>query len=248
MWTDPNMDGNSHRRLVLGRRGSLAVAACVVAHTCGPAPHPPCRIVSTRASGTFSHAATTGVFANYPIAVVLVLAGCGDLSDRIGLRFAMLLGVGASLAGTLMFAAAPDIGWLLAARALMGVGVGLSVGPSTAAVVMFTAGQAPRPAALITTVAQAAGFAAGLLLGGALIQYGPWPMRLNFWAVAALLALLWGVAWFLPDGTGAGGSVAWRPRMPRVSRRLQGQFALAALAMVTAYIHGVIILAIGGSP
>jgi MFS family permease len=83
----------------------------------------------------------------------------------------------------------------------MGVGVGLTAGPSTAAVVEFGAGP-PERASLITTVAQASGFAAALLLGGALIEYAPWPTRLTFWVLAALLTLLFAATWLLPRGTG----------------------------------------------
>src|ERR1700729_2035952 len=97
----------------------------------------------------------TGIFAIYPVVVVLTLIGFGDISVYIGRRSTMLMGLGASLAGTLLFAVAPDVLWLFAARTLMGIGVGLSAGPSTAAVVEFAAGglgDSSRRAALIATV------------------------------------------------------------------------------------------------
>ena len=165
-----------------------------------------------------SHTVTAGIFAIYPIVVVAVLIGFGDISDHIGRRAAMLMGLGASLAGTLLFAIAPSM-WsgCSLARALMGVGVGLTAGPSTAAVVEFATGGPSKRAALITTVAQAGGFAAALLLGGALVQYAPWPTRLSFWVLAALLALLFAAAWFLPRQRlpTAG---RWRPRAPSIPR------------------------------
>src|SRR5258708_487906 len=61
---------------------------------------------------------------------------------------------------------APSVVWLFAGRALMGVGVGLTAGPSTAAMVEFSAEGQSRRAASITAAAQAFGFAAALLLGG----------------------------------------------------------------------------------
>ena len=70
----------------------------------------------------------TGIFAIYPIVVVAVLIGFGDISDHIGRRATMLMGLGASLAGTLLFAVAPSVIWLFLARALMGIGVGLTAG------------------------------------------------------------------------------------------------------------------------
>ena len=156
---------------------------------------------------------TTGIFAIYPVVVVAVLIAFGDLSDHIGRRATMLAGLSASLAGTLLFALAPNVLWLFVARALMGAGVGLTAGPSTAAVVEFTSKGRSR-AALITTVAQAAGFAAALLLGGVLIQYAPWPTRLSFWVLAALLVALITATWFLPRHTGVeSGEMASTPAL-----------------------------------
>jgi hypothetical protein len=197
-----------------------------------------------------SHTVTTGIFAIYPAVVVMVLIGFGDISDHIGRRATMLMGLGASLAGTVLFAVAPDVLCLFAARTLMGVGVGLSAGPSTAAVVEFTMGDpwgnSSQRAALIATVAQAAGFAAALLLGGALIAYAPWPTRLSFWVLAMLLALLFVATWFLPRHTTAGMARVWRPRLPFVPSKTRKSFATASVAMMTAYTHGVLILSLGG--
>jgi MFS family permease len=68
-----------------------------------------------------AHTATTGIFAVYPIAVVAMLVGFGGISDQIGRRTAMLLGLGASLVGALLFAVARDVWWVFAGRAFMGV-------------------------------------------------------------------------------------------------------------------------------
>ena len=126
----------------------------------------------------------------------------------------MLFGLGVSLTAALPFATAANVGWLFAARALMGVGVGLTAGPSTAAIVEFGTGTPAKRAALITAVSQASGFAMALLLGGALVQYGPWPSHLSFWVLTALLTLLFAAAWFLPRGTRAAAGNGWRPRLP----------------------------------
>jgi MFS family permease len=230
--------------MVLGRRASLCVSAGVVAHTLWTSAAPAMVYRLYAADWQLSHTVTAGIFAIYPIVVVAVLIGFGGISDHIGVRAAMLMGLGASLAGTLLFAVAPGVTWLFLARALMGIGVGLSAGPSTAAVVEFSVGGAKR-AALITTVAQAGGFAAALLLGGALVQYAPWPTRLSFWVLAALLALLFATAWFLPRNANAGGG-CWRPRAPSIPKDVRAAFTLASLALMTAYTHGVLVLSLGG--
>ena len=231
---------------VLGRRASLIVSALVVAHTLWTSAAPAIAYRLYAQEWHLSHATTTGIFAIYPLTVVLTLILFGGLSDQIGRRAVILLGLSASLAGAVIFALAPDVAWLFAARAAMGLGVGLTAGPSTAAVVEFSKPEASsaRRAALVTTVAQAGGFSAALLLGGALAQYAPWPTRLTFWVLAALLSALFAAAWFLPRTAPA--ASGWQPRLPQVPSGVRLPFAVASLAMMTAYTHGVLILSLGG--
>jgi MFS family permease len=189
---------------------------------------------------------TTGIFAIYPIVVVTSLVLFGDLSDHIGRRKTMLLGLSASLVGALLFAVAPNVLWVFAGRAFAGVGVGLTAGPSTAAMVEFSAeGQAKR-AASITAAAQAFGFVAALVLGGALTQYAPWPTHLSFWVLFALIALLFIATCFLPRHVDAQAPRRWRPKVPSLPSGLPPAFAIASLAVATAYTHGVLILSLGG--
>jgi predicted MFS family arabinose efflux permease len=235
--------GLARTPFVLGRRGCLWVSAGVVAHTLWTSAAPAMAYQLYAREWQLSHTVTTGIFAIYPIVVVAVLIGFGDISDHIGRRATMLMGLGSSLAGTVLFAVAPDVLWLFAGRALMGIGVGLTASPSTAALVEFAS---HRRAALITTVAQAGGFASALLLGGALTQYAPWPTHLSFWVLAALLALLFAATWCMPRRTGANTNAGWRPRVPTVPREVRTAFAMAAMAMMTAYTHGVLVLSLGG--
>jgi MFS family permease len=158
----------------------------------------------------------------------------------------MLLGLGASLVGALLFAVARDVWWVFAGRAFMGVGVGLSAGPSTAAILEFCNHQDAKRAASLTITVQAAGFAAGLLLGGALTEYGPWPTRLCFAVLAVLLLVLLAATWLLPRHRIAGENGGWRPTMPIVPKDLRRTFATASTAMMTAYTFGVLVLALGG--
>jgi MFS family permease len=249
----PNFGAAAHQAsppITLGRSASLVVSAAVVAHTLWTSAAPALVYRLYADEWQLNHTVTTGIFAIYPVVVVLTLIGFGDISDHIGRRATMLMGLGASLAGTLLFAVAPDALWLFAARALMGVGVGLTAGASTAAVVEFSAagpaGNYSQRAALIATAAQAAGFAAALLLGGALIAYVPWPTRLSFWVLAILLALLLVATWFLPRHMTTGAGTVWRLRVPFVPSEVRKAFVTASVAMMTAYTHGVLILSLGG--
>ena len=97
----------------------------------------------------FSQITLTLVYAAYVIGNITALLFFGRVSDHIGRRLVMLLGLGASLIGTLLFAVAPNVLWLFAGRALTGIGVGLTAGSSTAALVDFSAaGQSERAASV----------------------------------------------------------------------------------------------------
>ncbi|WP_110857440.1 MFS transporter [Paraburkholderia silvatlantica] len=243
-----NQGGCTRRypRVALERRASFWVSAGVVAHTLWTSAAPAMTYRLYASEWHLTSTTTAAIFAIYPVVVVGVLILFGGLSDQIGRRATMLLGLGASFLGALILALAPNVPWLFVARAFMGVGVGLTAGPSTAAMVEFNEGSPPRRASVVATAAQAAGFAAALIVGGALTQYAPWPLHLVFWLLACLIAALFTVAWFLPRPAGSGAAGGWTPRLPSVPRSARKAFTIAAFAMTTAYTHGVMILSLGG--
>jgi MFS family permease len=231
---------------VLGRRASLVVSVGVAGHTLWASAAPALAYRLYAQEWHLNHTATTGIFAVFPIAVVATLVGFGGISDQIGRRAAMLLGLSASLVGAVLFAVAPNVWWVFAGRAFMGVGVGLSAGPSTAAILEFGSHQDARRAASLTMTAQAGGFAVALLVGGALTEYAPWPTHLCFWVLAVLLAALVTATWFLPRHAFGGETGTWRSRMPFVPNEIRRAFVTAAAAMMVAYTFGVLVLSLGG--
>lgn len=233
-------------RFTLGRRASYWVAACVVAHTLWTSAAPAMTYPLYAAEWHLSHATITAIFAIYPIAIVAVLVGFGDISDHIGRRATMLLGLIASLLGVLCFAVAPDVNWLFAGRAFMGIGVGLTAGPSTAAMVEFSEPAHLRLASAITTASQAVGFSLALLVGGALIEYAPFPTRLSFWVLFVVLAFLFVATWFMPRHIKAAETQsAWRPKLPFIPAELRRVFGISAIAVTAGYTHGVMVLSLG---
>ncbi len=237
--------GAGPARFVLGRQASFWVSAGVVAHTLWTSAAPAVTYRLYAEEWHLTHATTTAIFAIYPIVVVAVLVGFGDVSDHIGRRATMLLGLGASLIGVLFFALAPDVAWLFAGRVFMGVGVGLTAAPSTAAMVEFAAPGKSKFASSMATAAQAVGFAASLLIGGALVEYAPFPTRLSFWVLLAFLAVLFVASWFLPRLAIATAPGRWRPKAPIIPPGLRGTFAVAGIAVMTAYTHGALLLSLG---
>jgi predicted MFS family arabinose efflux permease len=233
-------------RFVLGRRASLLVSAGVVGHTLWTSAAPALTYGLYAEEWHLTHTVIAAIFAIYPIAVVVMLLGFGGISDQIGRRTTMLAGLWASLAGALLFAVAPDVWWVFAGRALMGIGVGLAASPSTAAILEFTSPERAKSAASVTMGAQAIGFATALLLGGALTQYGPWPTRLCFWVFAVFLIVLLIGTWLLPRHAPGSAGGDWRSKMPSVPRHVRQVFAVSSTAMVAAYTFGVLVLSLGG--
>src|SRR5271156_5199236 len=137
-------------RFVFGRRASLLVSAGVVTHTLWTSAAPALTYGLYAQEWHLSHTMTAGIFAIYPIGVVVMLVSFGGISDQIGRRATMLAGLFASLVGALLFAVAPDVWWVFAGRALMGIGVGLAASPSTAAILEFSSPERANNAASVT--------------------------------------------------------------------------------------------------
>jgi len=229
----------------LSRRASFWTAAAVAGLSLWTSAAPTTAYPLYARTWHLTPTATTAIFAIYPIVLVVFLLIFGQLSDYIGRRATMLYGVGALLAGVLLFAIAPSVGWVYAGRALMGAGVGLALTPATAAAVEFSAhGKASR-ASSITTAATAAGLSLATLVGGSLIQYAPAPLHLDFWVLLGVVAAVFPFVWLMPRHTKDESQGRWRPRpltVPKGSRLL---YAASALAVTTGYSLGSVFLALG---
>src|SRR5205807_158255 len=100
-----------------------------------------------------------------------------------GRRSTILIGLSSSLLGTALFAIAPSVLWVFVGRAFIALGVGLCAGPAAAALLEFSAAGQESRASSINTLAQAVGIVLATIVGGALIQYAPYPTHLNFWVL-----------------------------------------------------------------
>ncbi|MGW2329763.1 MFS transporter [Streptomyces sp. NPDC001700] len=146
--------------------------------------------------------ASTGQLQAVIDAYVVVFAGllitAGVLSDRYGRRRTVVVGLLVFGLASALAAAAPTMGWLIAMRALMGVGAAL-VMPATLAVLVavFPAEERPRAFAVWSAVASV-GMAAGPLLGGALVDAWSWAgvFLINIPVVAVALV---GVVRLVPE-------------------------------------------------
>jgi MFS family permease len=229
----------------LSPKSSFWVAAAVVAHTLWTSASPAMTYRLYAANWGLTPTTTTAIYAVFPIVVVATMVCFGGTSDHIGRRTTILIGLFASLLGTLLFALAPDIRWIFVGRFFMGVGVGLTMGPATAALVEFSAGGQSKRASSISTAAQAVGFALATLVGGALVQYAPFPTRLNFWILFIILAAIFGFCWFLPRHTPKKPLEASQLKSAALPKSIRLIFATATTAVTAGYVSGGLVLALG---
>ena len=132
----------------------------------------------------------------YLLAVTCTIVGVGRLGDVIGRRRLLLVGLAVFAAASVLCSVAPGLGWLIAARALQGVGAAIMM-----ALTMALVGEAipkartGRAMGLLGTLS-AVGTALGPTLGGLLIEFGGWQaiFLIKFpLAVVALLLALFGL-------------------------------------------------------
>lgn len=107
----------------------------------------------------------------------------GTLSDRLGRKVPIYLGLAIFGVGSAACAMAPTIGWLLVFRALQGLGAAVvMVTPRAIIRDLYTGPEATRLMALVMLVISVSPMLAPLA-GAGLMQIGDW--RLMFWVLAA---------------------------------------------------------------
>lgn len=194
-----------------------------------------------------SKSTTTGIFAMYPIAIIFVLVIVGNISDYIGRRMTLSIGLIFLLFGALVFALAPNLHWLFVARALQGFGVGLTSGAGAAALVEFNPTSNTKFPGSINTITQAVGVFIALILGAILIKYEPFPLHLSYWVLSLLILVSIILCFFLPKNqtSRSDGKSNWKPAGIKIPKGLWGIYLLAALAVGIGFAYGGIFLSLG---
>jgi MFS transporter, DHA2 family, methylenomycin A resistance protein len=137
------------------------------------------------------HASGTGlawVAALYSLVYAALLMAGGALGARVGKRAAFLGGVAVFTLGSAACAAAPNLGFLVGARAVQAAGVAALI-PQTLSILVTEYADPARRARAIGIWAGAAsiGLAAGPVVGGAITDVANW--RAGFWLSVALGAV-----------------------------------------------------------
>ena len=116
---------------------------------------------------------TAWVAAAFMLPFMALMAVFGRLSDGLGKRRMLLAGVAIYSVGTLMTVLAPDLGWLIAGRAIQGIG-GAGLTPLAMALIatVFPSGERGKALGAWTTIGPAVAFMTPLIAGFLIDQWG----------------------------------------------------------------------------
>jgi predicted MFS family arabinose efflux permease len=140
-----------------------------------------------------------------------------------------------------VFLASPALGWLLVARVVSGVAVGLTTATATAYLAELHLGARPdapssRRASAVATAANLGGIGFGPLVSGLLAQHVGAPLRTPYVVfTVALLVLAVLVAVAPETAVRPEPAPAWRPQRVSVPREARGQFAAATATGIAAF-------------
>jgi MFS family permease len=141
----------------------------------------------------FSTFMITVVFAVYAVGVVIALFFAGHLSDYLGRRRMILIGLAIEVASAVIFIASPSLPAIIVARVVTGVGVGLISAAFTAFVAELNGRARPNAGRTRSDVVAAAanmgGFAIGSLVSGFLAQWVSAPLRTPFIVFLVLMII-----------------------------------------------------------
>jgi MFS family permease len=235
---------SSHR---LSRRGTFWSAASVLALCLWSSGAPSVLYPSYAAEWHLPDVVLTSVFGTYPVALLLVLLFFGGISDVIGRRRTMVIGVALIAISAAVFAVAPNVGWLFLGRVLQGIGTGFALGAASASLVEHNVSKNPRFPSVLTTASTAAGLTLVLVISGVLAQLAPLPLVLSFVVlfVLAVVALVFIV--LTPDDRTADRAARWRPQPLRLPPGMLRKFIASTLSVSVAYSVGAIFLSIGAT-
>lgn len=204
-----------------------------------------------QASWGFSAVMLTTVFAVYAVALLAALLTVGALSDHLGRRPVLIVALLLLAASMVVFIVSDNVGWLVAARVLQGIAVGVATGALSAAVIDLQPNAQMGP--LVNSVTPAIGLAGGALGAGLLVQCAPAPTVLVYALLIGASLVLAVALFFIPEsapvrGFDSSGHLlrSLRPQVA-VPAHIRGRFLRVVPCLLATWSLGGLHLSLGPS-
>ena len=182
----------------------------------------------------FGTAFTTQLFAIYTVGVIGALIIFGRLSDGLGRRPVLSLGVIFSIASAVLFLIGSHIGLLLTGRVLSGLAAGIFTSTATVTVLENAPAGRERLAGSLATAANMGGLGLGILSSGLLARFAPAPLLTPF-LVNALMLVIAGLALIFVRDRTRGGATAVRLQLPGIPASAKRMFLAASPGAITGF-------------
>jgi MFS family permease len=176
----------------------------------------------------------TVIFAIYAFGVIAGLILFGNLSDRLGRKPLLVLGLLLSAASALLFLFAHSLAPIYVARVVSGLSAGIFTGTATAYVIDLAPAGRRRLASFVAVFANLGGLGAGTLLSGLLAEWAPHALRTPFAASLGLVVVATAGLLLAPE-TVARTAFSFRLQRLGVPAEVRAVFVRAALAGIAAF-------------
>jgi MFS family permease len=193
----------------------------------------------------FSNIGGTIVYAVYAVGVIASLFLAGHVSDWMGRRRVLVVGLLVNVLSAFVFIAAPSFTGLIIARIISGFAVGMVTATATAWMAELHAAAHPgantRRAQMVAIAANLGGIGVGPLVAGILAAFVPAPLVVPYVVVGgALLVLTFLVAISPETAKGINKATKWRPQRIVVPSHARAQFFTATGAGFASFaVYGV---------
>lgn len=141
----------------------------------------------------------TGLYALYPVGVLLVLLCAGHWADEVGRRPVVAVALVCSALSSLLFVTAVSPWMAAAARVLTGLASGFVVNGANALLVELAPAAGRRRASIASAATNQAGLGLGAVVSAGLVQYAWAPEHLVFAVHLTALTLTAGIIFSVPE-------------------------------------------------
>lgn len=188
----------------------------------------------------------TVVFGVYAVTVLATLLVFGSLSDSVGRRPVLIASLVLAIASMALFAGASSAGWLITARVVQGLAVGLATGAMGAALLELAPTARPALGAQVNSAGPTVGIGLGGLGAGLLVQYAPAPTSLTYLVLVGAFVIVLVAVLRLPEtAPGAGGAPRIVPHRVRIPPGVRRRFLVLVLGIVAVWSVGGFYLSLG---